>query len=157
MTKIIEGNLTASGKKFGIVVSRFNEFISSKLLGGSLDCLKRHDADMESVDVAWVPGSFEIPLVAKKMAFSRKYDAVICLGTVIKGSTPHFDYVCAEVSKGISRINLDSDVPVIFGVITTDSIEQAIERAGTKSGNKGWDSALGAIEMASLMSQFNID
>ena len=148
---IIEGHLNAKGKKYGIVVARFNEFISSKLLAGAEDCLKRHEVDLKSVDVAWVPGSFEIPVVAKKMAISKKYDAIICLGAVIRGNTPHFDYVCAEVSKGVAKVSLDTDVPAIFGVVTTETIEQAIERAGTKAGNKGWDAALTAIEMSTLL------
>ena len=151
--RIIEGNLVAQGLKVGIVVGRFNEFIVSKLLGGALDGLKRHGVDESNIDVAWVPGAFEIPLAAKKMAQNENYDAVICLGAVIKGSTPHFDYVCAEVSKGVANVSLDSEVPVIFGVITTDSIEQAIERAGTKAGNKGFDAAATAIEMANLLKQ----
>ena len=148
---MIEGHLSAEGKSFAIVTSRFNEFISSKLLGGSLDCIKRHGGDDNKIDVAWVPGAYEIPLVAKKLANSKKYDAVICLGAVIRGSTPHFDFVSNEVSKGVSKASYESDVPVIFGVITTDNIEQAIERAGTKAGNKGWDAAMSAIEMATLM------
>ncbi|MBO3446059.1 6,7-dimethyl-8-ribityllumazine synthase [Clostridium sp. CCUG 7971] len=149
--KIIEGNLVAKGIRIGIVVGRFNEFIVSKLLGGALDGLKRHGLEEENIEVAWVPGAFEIPLVAKKMAKSNKYDAVICLGAVIKGSTPHFDYVCAESSKGIASVSLNTEIPVIFGVLTTDSIEQAIERAGTKAGNKGYDAAVSAIEMANLL------
>ncbi|MBU5312264.1 6,7-dimethyl-8-ribityllumazine synthase [Tissierella carlieri] len=152
--RIIEGNLVAQGIKVGIVVGRFNEFIVSKLLGGALDGLKRHGVEDEYIEVAWVPGAFEIPLVAKKMANSNKYDAVICLGAVIRGSTPHFDYVCAEVSKGIASVTLSSEIPVIFGVLTTDSIEQAIERAGTKAGNKGYDAAVSAIEMANLLKSF---
>ncbi|CAK7025878.1 6,7-dimethyl-8-ribityllumazine synthase [Tissierella sp.] len=152
--RIIEGNLVAQGIKVGIVVGRFNEFIVSKLLGGALDGLKRHGVEDEYIEVAWVPGAFEIPLVAKKMANSNKYDAVICLGAVIRGSTPHFDYVCAEVSKGIASVTLSSEIPVIFGVLTTDSIEQAIERAGTKAGNKGYDAAVSAIEMANLLKRF---
>ncbi|SDM38864.1 6,7-dimethyl-8-ribityllumazine synthase [Bacillus sp. OK048] len=151
MGNIFEGNLVGSGLKVGIVVGRFNEFITSKLLSGAQDALKRHGVNETDVDLAWVPGAFEIPLVAQKMANSKKYDAVITLGTVIRGSTPHFDYVCSEVAKGVSKINLSSGIPVIFGVLTTDSIEQAIERAGTKAGNKGWDSATGAIEMANLL------
>ncbi|MEH7336121.1 6,7-dimethyl-8-ribityllumazine synthase [Neobacillus drentensis] len=150
MGHIFEGNLVGSGLKIGIVVGRFNEFITSKLLSGAQDALKRHGVSESDVDVAWVPGAFELPLIAQKMANSKKYDAVITLGTVIRGSTPHFDYVCNETAKGVSRINLDSGVPVIFGVLTTDSIEQAIERAGTKAGNKGWEAAAGAIEMANL-------
>ena len=146
-----EGKLVSENLKFGIVVGRFNEFISSKLLGGAIDGLKRHGANEEDIDIAWVPGAFEIPLVANKMAKSDKYDAVICLGAVIKGSTPHFDYVCAEVSKGVATVSLNTGKPVIFGVLTTDSIEQAIERAGTKAGNKGYDAAVTAIEMANLL------
>ena len=151
MSNFYEGNLVGSGLKIGIVVGRFNEFITSKLLSGAQDALKRHGVSEEDVDIAWVPGAFEIPLIAQKMATSKKYDAVITLGTVIRGSTPHFDYVCNEVAKGVSKINLDTGIPVIFGVLTTDSIEQAIERAGTKAGNKGWDVAAGAIEMANLI------
>lgn len=151
--KVIEGKLNAKDLKFGIVVGRFNEFISSKLLGGAVDALKRHGADDQTIDIAWSPGSFEIPLIAKKMAKSAKYDAVICLGAVIRGATPHFDYVAAEVSKGIANVMLDAEVPVVFGILTTDSIEQAIERAGTKSGNKGFDAAVTAIEMANLMKE----
>ncbi|WP_423802052.1 6,7-dimethyl-8-ribityllumazine synthase [Neobacillus sp. SAB-20_R2A] len=154
MGHIFEGNLVGTGLKVGIVVGRFNEFITSKLLSGAQDALKRHGVNDADVDVAWVPGAFEIPLIAKKMADSKKYDAVITLGTVIRGSTPHFDFVCNEVAKGVSRITLDTGIPVIFGVLTTDSIEQAIERAGTKAGNKGWDAASGAIEMANLTRNF---
>lgn len=151
--KFYEGQLDAKGKKFAVVVARFNEFISSKLLGAAEDCLKRHNCNTETdLDVAWVPGAFEIPIVAQKLANTKKYDAVITLGAVIRGSTPHFDYVCAEVSKGVAKVSLDTQVPVIFGVITTDSIEQAIERAGTKAGNKGWDAAMAAIEMSTLLS-----
>ena len=152
--RTIEGNLIAEGIKVGIVVGRFNEFIVSKLLGGALDGLKRHGALDENIDVAWVPGAFELPLIAKKMVKSEKYDAVICLGAVIKGSTPHFDYVCAEAAKGIGSVSLEYEKPVIFGVLTTDTIEQAIERAGTKAGNKGYDAAVTAIEMANVMKQF---
>lgn len=152
--KIIEGKLNAKGLKFGIVVGRFNEFISSKLLGGAIDALKRHDASDDEIEVAWSPGSYEIPLVAKKMAKSGKYDAIICLGAVIRGSTPHFDVVASEVAKGVALVGLETEIPVIFGVLTTDSIEQAIERAGTKSGNKGFDAAMAAIEMANLMKAF---
>ena len=152
--EVIEGKLIAEGLKIGIVVGRFNEFIVSKLLGGALDGLKRHGVDENNIDVAWVPGAFEIPLIAKKMAKNEKYDAIICLGAVIKGSTPHFDYVCAEVSKGIASVSLSSEKPVIFGVLTTDTIEQAIERAGTKAGNKGYDAAVTSIEMANLLKQF---
>jgi len=150
MTKIIEGKLTAKGKKFGVVVSRFNELISAQLLSGAKDCLVRHECKQDDITVAWVPGSFEIPLVAKKMAGSEKYDAVICLGAVIRGGTPHFDHISAEVSKGVAQVGLEADLPVIFGIITADTIEQALERAGTKAGNKGWDAALSAIEMVNL-------
>ncbi|MGE8205018.1 6,7-dimethyl-8-ribityllumazine synthase [Heyndrickxia sp. NPDC080065] len=150
MGSIYEGNLVGTGLKIGIVVGRFNEFITSKLLGGALDALKRHGVNEESVDVAWVPGAFEIPLIAQKMAKSDRYDAVITLGTVIRGSTPHFDYVCNEAAKGVAAISLNTGIPVIFGILTTDSIEQAIERAGTKAGNKGWDAAVSAIEMANI-------
>ncbi|WP_042463875.1 6,7-dimethyl-8-ribityllumazine synthase [Neobacillus dielmonensis] len=151
MGQLFEGNLVGTGLKIGIVVGRFNEFITSKLLGGAQDALKRHGVNETDVDVAWVPGAFEIPLVAQKMAKTNKYDAIITLGTVIRGSTPHFDYVCNEVSKGVSKVGLDSGIPVMFGVLTTESIEQAIERAGTKAGNKGWDAAVSAIEMANLL------
>ncbi|RKE00095.1 6,7-dimethyl-8-ribityllumazine synthase [Marinifilum flexuosum] len=149
----IEGKLVAEGLKFGIVTGRFNEFIGSKLLGGALDAIKRHGASEDDVDVAWVPGAFEIPLIAKRMVKSGKYDAVICLGAVIKGSTPHFDYVSNEVTKGVAHVSLDSEVPVIFGVLTVDTIEQAIERAGTKAGNKGYEAAVSGIEMANLLKQ----
>ena len=146
-----EGKLIAEGLKFGIVVGRFNEFIGGKLLEGAVDALKRHGAREEDIDVAYVPGAFEIPLIAKKMAKNDKYDAVICLGAVIKGSTSHYDYVCAEVSKGIASVSLDTEKPVLFGVLTTNNIEQAIERAGTKAGNKGYECAVSAIEMANLL------
>ena len=146
-----EGQLVARDLKFAIVVSRFNEFISKSLLSGAMDSLTRHEASKDNVDVAWVPGSFEIPLVASKLAASGKYDAVICLGAVIRGSTPHFDYVAAEVSKGIARVGLDTGVPVAFGIITADTLEQAVDRAGAKAGNKGWQAALTAIEMANLL------
>ena len=147
----IEGNLVAKDMKFGIVAARFNEFITSKLVSGALDSLKRHDVPEEQISVAWVPGAFEIPLIASKMAKSGRYDAVICLGAVIRGATSHYDYVCSEVSKGIAAISLESGIPVLFGVLTTDSIEQAIERAGTKAGNKGFDCATSAIEMVNLL------
>ncbi|WP_346887490.1 6,7-dimethyl-8-ribityllumazine synthase [Clostridium sp. UBA1056] len=152
--KIFEGNLIAQELRIGIVVGRFNEFIVSKLLGGAIDGLKRHGVEEDNIEVAWVPGAFELPLVAKKMAQNEKYDAVICLGAVIKGSTPHFDYVCAEASKGIAAVSLSTEKPVIFGVLTTDTIEQAIERAGTKAGNKGYDAAVTAIEMTNLLKSF---
>ncbi|WP_404442639.1 6,7-dimethyl-8-ribityllumazine synthase [Sutcliffiella horikoshii] len=154
MAKVYEGNLVGTGLKVGIVVGRFNEFITSKLLGGAQDALKRHGVEEDQVDVAWVPGAFEIPLVAKRMADSGKYDAVITLGTVIRGSTPHFDYVCNEAAKGVSQASMQSGIPVIFGVLTTETIEQAIERAGTKAGNKGWEAAAAAIEMANLLREF---
>ena len=151
MVKILEGNLIAKNQKFGIVAGRFNELITNKLLGGALDGLKRHGVHEENIEIAWVPGAYEIPLIAQKMAQSDKYDAVICLGAVIRGSTPHFDYVASEVSKGIAQVSLQTGKPVIFGVLTTDNIEQAIERAGTKSGNKGFDAAATAIEMCNLI------
>jgi len=153
MTKTLQGLLTAKGKQFAIVVSRFNDFISQKLLDGALDCLVRHEADEKNITVYWVPGSFEIPMLAKKIAEMGKIDGIICLGAVIRGDTPHFDYIANEVTKGISQVSLNSGIPVSFGIITSDSIEQAIERAGTKSGNKGWDAALTAIEMTDLLSK----
>lgn len=150
MPKLYEGKLIAADMKFGIVISRFNEFITSKLLDGALDTLIRHGALDKNIEVAWVPGAYEIPLIAQKMAGTGKYDAVICLGALIRGSTPHFDYIAAEVSKGIAQVGLSTGIPIIFGVITTDNIEQAIERAGTKAGNKGSSAAESAIEMANL-------
>jgi 6,7-dimethyl-8-ribityllumazine synthase len=153
MAKIIEGNLIAKGKKFAIVASRFNDFITKDLLSGCLDTLVRHGADDKDFLISWVPGAFEIPLVAQKLAKSKTYDAVVCLGTVIRGSTAHFEYIASEVSKGIAKVSQETGVPVIFGVITADTIEQAIERAGTKDGNKGRDAALSAIEMANLLTQ----
>lgn len=153
MTLTYEGHLIGTGLKIGIVVSRFNEFITGKLLGGAEDALRRHGVESDDIEIAWVPGAFEIPLIAKRMAASKKYDAVITLGTVIRGSTPHFDYVCNEVAKGVAALNMTEGMPVIFGVLTTDSIEQAVERAGTKAGNKGWDAGVSAIEMANLMKQ----
>ena len=149
--RVLEGKVVAQGIRVGIVAARFNEFITSKLVGGALDGLKRHDVKEEDIDVAWVPGAFEIPLIASKMAKSKKYDAVICVGAVIRGSTSHYDYVCSEVSKGIASVSLNSDIPVMFGVLTTDNIEQAIERAGSKAGNKGYECATGAIEMVNLI------
>lgn len=149
--KTLEGNLVSKEIRVGIVVARFNEFITSKLLGGAMDGLLRHNVAEDDIHVAWVPGAFEIPLVASKMAKSGKYDAVICLGAVIRGATSHYDYVCNEVSKGVASISLENDIPVMFGVLTTDNIEQAIERAGSKAGNKGYDCALGAIEMVNLL------
>ena len=151
MVKVFEGQLVAEGLKVGIIVARFNEFINSKLLGGALDGLKRHGVKEEDTAIVWVPGAFEIPLVAQKMAESKKYDAVICLGTVIRGSTSHYDYVCSEVSKGVAQVGMHTGVPTIFGVLTTENIEQAIERAGTKAGNKGFEAAVTAIEMANLL------
>lgn len=150
MPKVFEGDLVADGKKFGIVASRFNEFITNKLLEGALDALKRHGAKDEEIEIAWVPGSFEIPYAAQKMATSKKYDAVICLGAVIRGSTAHFEYIASEVTKGIAQTGLQTGVPVIYGVITPDTLEQAIERAGTKAGNKGFQAAVSAIEMVNL-------
>ena len=151
--RTLEGKVVAREIKVGIVAARFNEFIESKLVAGARDGLLRHDVKDEDIDLAWVPGAFEIPLIASKMAKSGKYDAVICLGAVIRGATSHYDYVCSEVSKGIASVSLTSDIPVMFGVLTTDNIEQAIERAGTKAGNKGYDCALGAIEMVNLVRQ----
>ena len=150
MVNVVKADLVAKGKKFAIVISRFNEFISSKLLEGCIDTLSRHGVQENSIDVVWVPGAFEIPMIAQKCAKSKKYDAVICLGTVIRGATPHFEFVASEAAKGVAKISLDTSVPCIFGIITADNIEQAIERAGTKDGNKGRDAALSAIEMANL-------
>ncbi len=152
---ILEGKVVAEGMKVGIVAARFNEFITSKLLSGAVDGLVRHNVAEQDIDVAWVPGAFEIPLIAKKMAKSGKYDAVICLGAVIRGATSHYDYVCNEVSKGIASVSLESEIPVLFGVVTTENIEQAIERAGTKAGNKGYDCALSAVEMVNLVKKFS--
>lgn len=154
MGNVFEGNLVGTGLKVAIIVGRFNEFITSKLLGGAEDALKRHGINSEDIDIAWVPGAFEIPLIAKKMADSKKYDAIVTLGTVIRGATPHFDFVCSEAAKGVATVSLQSGIPVIFGVLTTDTIEQAIERAGTKAGNKGWEAATVAIEMANLSRSF---
>ncbi len=151
--KVIEGNLLAKDIKFAIIVSRFNDFISQKLLEGALDCLRRHEAQDEHITVVKVPGAFEIPVAAEKLAESKKYDALICVGAVIRGSTPHFDYVASEVSKGIANTSLKHKLPISFGVLTTDTIEQAIERAGTKAGNKGWDASLTAIEMVNLFKE----
>ena len=155
MANIIQGDLAAKGLKFGIVAARFNDFITARLLDGAIDALQRHGAAENDIDVVKVPGSYEIPLAAKTLAGSGRYHAVICLGAVIRGATPHFEYVSAEVSKGVAMVSLESKLPVIFGVLTTDTIEQAVERAGTKSGNKGWDAALSAIEMANVMRQLN--
>jgi 6,7-dimethyl-8-ribityllumazine synthase len=151
MAKEVQGMLNARDRKFAIIVSRFNELISNKLLSGAMDCLIRHQADEKKITIHWVPGAFEIPLIAQKAAKSKKFDAVICLGAVIRGDTPHFDYVASEVSKGIAQVTLSSEFPIAYGIITADNIEQAIERAGTKAGNKGWDAALSAIEMADLL------
>lgn len=153
MAKVIEGNLVAKGKKFGIVASRFNDFITKEILSGCTDTLLRHGVQDNEITVVWVPGAFEIPAVAQKLADGKSYDAIICLGTVIRGATPHFDYIAAEVSKGVAKVSQESGIPVIFGVITADTIEQAIERAGTKDGNKGRDAALSAIEMTNLFTQ----
>ena len=155
MVNVYEGKLTVAEGRYGIVIGRFNELIGSKLLEGAIDALKRHGLSEESIDVAWVPGAFEIPFIAKKMAYSKKYDAIITLGAVIRGNTPHFDYVAGEVSKGVAQVGLNSSIPVIFGVLTVDSIEQAIERAGTKSGNKGSEAAKTAIEMVNLITAFD--
>lgn len=151
--KVYEGELVSKGKKYGILVARFNEFIGSKLLSGAIDALKRHGVKEEEIELAWVPGAFEIPLISKKMAKSGKYDGIICLGAVIRGNTPHFDYVSSEVSKGIASTSLETEVPIVFGVLTTDTIEQAIERAGTKAGNKGFEAGVTAIELVNLIDQ----
>jgi len=151
MNKHFEGVLLGKGLKFGLVVSRFNEFITKKLLDGAQDALLRHGVNQEDIEIAWVPGSFEIPLIANKLAQTKRYDAVICLGAVVRGGTPHFEYIAAEVTKGIAKVSLDTGLPVIYGVITADTLEQAIERAGTKMGNKGFDAAVTAIEMANLL------
>ncbi|HYW68727.1 MAG TPA: 6,7-dimethyl-8-ribityllumazine synthase [bacterium] len=150
MSRVFEGNITGKGRKFGIVVSRFNEFVSLRLLEGTMDCLRRHGASDKDISVAWVPGAFDIPAVAKRMGDSGSYDAVICLGVVIRGATPHFDYVASEVAKGVAQVASDTGVPAVFGVVTADSLEQAIERAGSKSGNRGWDAAQAAMELADL-------
>jgi 6,7-dimethyl-8-ribityllumazine synthase len=149
----IEGNLVSKGYKFAILVSRFNEFIGNKLLDGAIDCFLRHEVKEQDITIIWVPGAFEIPLVAQKAAQSGKYDAVVCLGTLIRGATPHFDHISAEVTKGVAQVGLASSLPVIYGILTTETIEQAIERAGTKAGNKGWSAALAALEMVSLMQE----
>ena len=149
--KTYEGNLVSRGIRVGVIVARFNEFIGSKLLSGAMDGLLRHEVKEDDIEIAWVPGAFEIPLIASKMAKSGKYDAVICLGAVIRGATTHYDYVCSEVSKGIANVSLNADIPIMFGILTTENIEQAIERAGTKAGNKGYDCAVSAIEMVNLI------
>jgi len=153
MYNTFKGKISAEGKKVALIVSRFNEFISLKLMEGAADCIVRHKGKEENIDVYWVPGSFEIPAIAKKLVTKDKYDAIICLGAVIRGDTPHFEYISAEVTKGIAMVGLDSSVPVVYGVITTDNIEQAVERAGTKAGNKGWDAAMTALEMVDLYTQ----
>lgn len=153
MVKVIEGNLEAGKLKFAIIISRFNELVSRGLLEGALDCIKRHGAPESAITVAWTPGAFEIPMVAKKLASSKKFDAIICLGAVIRGATPHFEYVASEASKGIAKVSLDSGIPVIFGILTCDNLEQALERAGAKPGNKGFDAAMSAIELANLNNQ----
>ena len=155
MPKIVEGKLLAQNKKFGIVVSRFNDFITEKLVGGAIDALIRCGADDADIEIVKVPGAFEIPMIAKKMAEKKRYDAIVCLGAVIRGSTPHFDYVSAEVSKGVAQVGMEAGVPVIFGILTTDNIEQAIERAGSKAGNKGWSAAVSAVEMVNLVSELD--
>ena len=155
--KTYEGNISGKKLKFAIVVSRFNEFITSKLLDGAIDALKRHETAEENISVVWVPGAFEIPLVAKKLASTKNFDAIICLGAVIRGATTHYDYVCNEVSKGIAAVGLQSEIPTIFGIVTTENIQQAIERAGTKSGNKGFDAAISAMEMANLLKSLSVD
>ncbi len=152
---VLEGKLTAKGMKVAIVVARFNEFITSKLLSGAVDCLVRHEADEDNLTTVWVPGAFEVPLAAKKLAATGKYDAIICLGAVIRGATPHFDYVCAEASKGIAHVSLEYGLPVAFGILTTENIQQAVERAGTKAGNKGVDAAMTAMEMVNLFKEIN--
>lgn len=155
MNVTYEGHLIGTDLRIGIVVSRFNEFITGKLLGGAQDALIRHGVSTNDIEIAWVPGAFEIPIVAKKMSSSKKYDAIITLGTVIRGATPHFDYVCSEVSKGVASLNMTEGIPVLFGILTTETIEQAVERAGTKAGNKGWDVGIAAIEMANLLKQMD--
>lgn len=152
MPKVHEGQLDAKGKRFAIVVSRFNDLVTTRLLGGTLDCLKRHGAADENIEVAWVPGAFELPIVAQKLARTGRFDVVTCLGAIVRSDTPHFDYVAGESSKGIARVGLDTGVPITFGVITADTVDQAVQRAGVKAGNRGWDAGMNAIEMASLMS-----
>ena len=155
MPTVHEGKLAAQGKRFGIVVSRFNDLVTTRLLDGALDCLKRHGAEEESIEITWVPGAFELPLAAQKMAGAGRFDVVICLGAVIRSSTPHFDFVASEAAKGIAQVGLATGIPVTFGVITADTVEQAVERAGARAGNRGWDAALNAIEMATLMDQLS--
>ena len=153
MPKVHEGQLDATGRRFGIVVSRFNDLVTTRLLGGALDCIKRHGGDEDDIEIAWVPGAFELPIAAKKLAATERFDVVMCLGAIIRSDTPHFDYVAGESAKGIARVGLDTGVPVIFGVITADTVDQAVQRAGVKAGNRGWDAAMNAVEMASLMSE----
>ena len=153
MPKVHEGQLDAKGRKFGIVVSRFNDLVTTRLLGGALDCIKRHRGDDDDIEIAWVPGAFELPIVAKKLATTGRFDVVMCLGAIVRSDTPHFDYVAGESAKGIARVGLDTGVPVIFGVITADTVDQAVQRAGVKAGNRGWDAAMNAIEMATLMAE----
>ena len=153
MKKIYEGKLVSEGAKYAVVISRFNEFIGNKLMTGCVDCLERHNVKEEEIDLFWVPGAYEIPATASRIAKLKRYDAIICLGVVIRGATPHFDYICAEVSKGIAQVSLENEIPLSFGILTTDSLEQAIERAGSKLGNKGWQAALSAIEMVNLYKQ----
>jgi 6,7-dimethyl-8-ribityllumazine synthase len=155
MSKVFEGNLNGDGLKFGVVISRFNDFVSLRLLEGAMDCLRRHGVDDDDISVAWVPGAFDIPAVAKKMGDSGKYDAVVCLGTVIRGATSHFDFVASEAAKGIAHVGMQTGVPTVFGVVTADNLEQAIERAGSKSGNRGWDAARAALELADLYSKLD--
>ncbi|HIL10058.1 MAG TPA: 6,7-dimethyl-8-ribityllumazine synthase [Candidatus Latescibacteria bacterium] len=153
MPKVHEGQLDAKGRKFGIVVSRFNDLVTTRLLGGALDCIKRHRGDDDDIEIAWVPGAFELPIVAKKLATTGRFDVVMCLGAIVRSDTPHFDYVAGESAKGIARVGLDTGVPVIFGVITADTVDQAVQRAGVKAGNRGWDAAMNSIEMATLMAE----
>ena len=153
MPKVHEGQLDAKGRKFGIAVSRFNDLVTTRLLAGALDCIARHGGDDDGIEIVWVPGAFELPIAAKKLAESGRFDAIICLGAIVRSDSPHFDYVAGESAKGIARVGLDSGVPVIFGVITADTVDQAVQRAGIKSGNRGWDAALNAVEMASLMAE----
>ena len=153
MPKVLEGQLDAKGRTFGIVVSRFNDLVTTRLLDGALDCIKRHGGDDNNIEVAWVPGAFELPIAAQKLAATGRLDVVMCLGAIVRGDTPHFDYVAGESAKGIARVGLDTGVPVIFGVITADTVDQAVQRAGVKAGNRGWDAAMNAVEMASLMAE----
>ena len=155
MPKVHEGQLDAKGRTFGIVVSRFNDLVTTRLLDGALDCIKRHGGDDDNIEVAWVPGAFELPIAAQKLATTGRFDVVMCLGAIVRSETPHFDYVAGESAKGIARVGLDTGVPVIFGVITADTVDQAVQRAGVKAGNRGWDAAMNAVEMASLMASWD--